>query len=120
MLFGWCRLGGILGSEGLDKGICWVFCGCDGVFYFGYELWAMSDVRGSVAERGEGLGRGRVHRDPSRSKDALRMTARKGNGEEQTTAKKQIPPLRYGMTNIEHTTARATARANTEILAAPE
>src|ERR1035437_9653849 len=68
MLFGWYRLGGIWGSEGLDKGICWGFCGCDGVFYFGYELWAMSAVRGSLAERGGGLEGGRVHRDPSRSK----------------------------------------------------
>src|ERR1035437_7724974 len=26
-LFSWCLLGGILGFEGLDKGICWVSCG---------------------------------------------------------------------------------------------
>jgi hypothetical protein len=59
----------------------------DGDFFvsaMSYGLWAMG---GSLwGERGGGLGRGRVHRDPSRSKDALRMTAGTGNGEEQTTA----------------------------------
>jgi hypothetical protein len=50
--------------------------------------------------------------DDSKNKQRRRTD----NGEEQ----KQIPSLRYGMTNIEQTTARAKARANTEILAAPE
>ena len=27
MLFGWYGLGGILGFEGLDRGIYWGFCG---------------------------------------------------------------------------------------------
>jgi len=50
--------------------------------------------------------------DDSKNKQRRRTS----NDEEQ----KQIPPLRYGMTNIEQTTARATAKANTEILASPE
>jgi hypothetical protein len=37
-LFGWCGLGGFLGVESLDKVNCWGFEGCDGDFYFGYEL----------------------------------------------------------------------------------
>ena len=30
--FDWCGLGGFLGVEGLDTGICWGFCGCEGDF----------------------------------------------------------------------------------------
>jgi len=53
MLFGWCGLGGIWGFEGLDKGICWGFCGWDGDFYFGYELCGMRVERSAVG-RGKG------------------------------------------------------------------
>ena len=54
------------------------------------EMWGQNDkqedeVRDFVGERVGGLGRGGVHRDSSRSKDALRMTAGTGNDVEQAT-----------------------------------
>ena len=72
----------------------------------GYELCVMrmepSAVGKSkggdfVGERGGWLGRARVRRDPSRSKDAFRITAENKQRQEQ-----------------------ATAKTNTEILAAPK
>jgi hypothetical protein len=86
---GW-ELGGFFGVEGLDKGICWanprkiVFggagagCRCRNP-RLRIETWG---TRGDfVGERGGRLGRGGVHRGSSRSKDALRMTARTDNDE---------------------------------------
>ena len=78
--------GNFSGSRGLTRGFTGVFEGGRWHFFcFGYGLWAMG---GSLwGERGGGLGWYELRRDPSRSKDALRMTARTGNDEEQATAK---------------------------------
>src|ERR1035437_5458337 len=50
--------------------------------------------RGFCGRKGGGLRWGGVRRGPSRSKDALRMTARTNNGEEQATARANAGILR--------------------------
>ena len=72
-----------------------------------------------VGERGERLGY-ELRRGPSRSKDAQDDSVKLATGGGQ----KQIPPLRCGMTSKRGCgmtdKEQTTAKANTEILAAPE
>jgi hypothetical protein len=92
----------------------------------------MSDEREFVGRNGRTVGVVRASsgsfalerraQDDSKNKQRQEQTtARTNNGKnKQRHEQKQIPPLRYGMTNREQATARTKAKANTEILAAPE
>jgi hypothetical protein len=93
--FGWCGLGGILEFEGLDKGICWGFCGARGVFYFGYELWAVGYER-RIGEKGWWVGVVRAVSGYFALERRGQDERKTNNGEEQTTARTNagVPPLR--------------------------
>jgi hypothetical protein len=91
-IFGLREVGCRCRNPGAQKRGTWGahFSGCDAFSRrLGHppsdERWAMG---GSLwGERGGGLRGCERYRDPSRSKDALRMTARTDNDKEQTTAK---------------------------------
>ena len=98
MLFSWCWLGGILGFEGLDNR---------------EQGTGNSKSKGKgggfEGERVEGCGGAGFVGVPSRSKDALRMTARTNNGKN-----KQRPrPIRRFWLRQNDELAQATARATT-------